>query len=332
MCLIRETIGFGHVRHSRGVSFRTFAACYSCRVIELGQAMHRAQSALQLRMQQLGLRLDERYLEQCVGRLAQLILARAAAVGGCPIIGLSGAQGTGKSTLALLLSDLLSHGFGKRVALVSLDDYYLSRAERQTLAAEVHPLLSTRGVPGTHAHSELHAALRKLRVLASGQSCTLLCFDKASDDRAPKPRTCSGPCDLILFEGWCVGARPESAAELVQPINALEQLEDSDGVFRRFVNTQLEGPYSAMWRELDLLVFAAAPDFSAVHAFRRQQEEALRRAAPAASGVMDDAALERFVQHFERITRSMLRSTPSYADAVIELDVARDWMLNIKSV
>jgi D-glycerate 3-kinase len=242
-------------------------------VIDLIQALATARPALQQRMQQMGMRLDETYIEQCVGKLAQHILARSLVLGGCPIVGLSGAQGTGKSTLAWLLHDLLTHGFGKRVCVLSLDDYYLSQAERRALAERVHPLLCTRGVPGTHALAELHAALRKLR---AGQSCTLLRFDKATDDRAPKPRAISGPVDLILFEGWCVGARAEEDAELAQPINTLEAQEDGAGVFRRFVNTQLEGPYAALWRELDLLVYLAAPDFQTVRTFRGQQESSNR--------------------------------------------------------
>lgn len=302
-------------------------------MIDLREAILKAQPALQQRIQQLGLRLDEGFIERCVGQLALLILARAGALGGCPIVGLSGAQGTGKSTLALLLADLLCHGFGKRALTLSLDDYYLTRAERLTLASQVHPLLATRGVPGTHALAELHSALRRLRVLSTGQSYPVLRFDKAEDDRMPEPRVCTGPFDLILFEGWCVGARPQAAADLAEPINALESSADPDGVFRRFVNTQLEGPYASLWRELDLLVYLAAPDMQVVRAFRAQQETALRsQAAPGARGLMDEPSLQRFIQHFERVTLHMMRTAASYADAVVLLDAARSWNLNIKPV
>lgn len=292
-------------------------------MIDLNEAIARAQPALQQRVHLLGARLDESFTEACVGKLAQHILARAGEIGGCPIVGLSGAQGTGKSTLAWLLHDLLTHGFGKRVVVVSLDDYYLSRAERLALAQRVHPLLRTRGVPGTHAQPELLAALRQLR---AGQACALLRFDKAVDDREPKPRHVSGPCDLILFEGWCVGARAQSEAELLGPINALEEHEDRDAAFRRFVNTQLEGPYASLWRELNMLVYLAAPDFQSVHAFRAEQEANLNK------GAMDETALTRFVQHFERITLHMLRTTPSDAEVIVQLDAGRHFLLNIKPV
>jgi D-glycerate 3-kinase len=318
------------------------------RVIDLEQALVRAQPALQQRILQLSLQVDQAYISKCIGTLAQLFLQRAtdqSYKGGCPIIGISGAQGTGKSSVALLVYDLLVHGFDKRAVVLSLDDYYLSKAERSTLAAQVHPLLITRGVPGTHAQPELHSALKQLRVLGSGQTFALLRFDKASDDRMREKRICSGPLDLILFEGWCVGARPEPDLELVQPMNELEATEDRDGSFRRFVNTQLEGPYAALWRELDMLVYLAAPDLQAVRAFRSQQEDKLRASRPPppagggggagahqSSGIMNEKELQRFVQHFERVTVHMLRTAPADADAVVQLDASRNWNLNIKSV
>jgi D-glycerate 3-kinase len=198
-------------------------------------------------------------------------------------------------------------------------------------------LLSTRGVPGTHAQPELHSALKQLRVLGSGQTFALLRFDKAVDDRTREKRLCSGPLDLILFEGWCVGARPETDRELTQPINELEATEDRDGSFRRFVNAQLEGPYAGLWSELDMLVYLAAPDLQAVQTFRTQQEDKLRASRPPpapgqSSGIMDEKALQRFVQHFERVTTHMLRTTPAEADAVVQLDASRGWNLNIKAV
>ena len=130
-----------------------------------------------------------------------------------------------------------------------------------------------------------------------------------------------------------MGARPESADALAEPINALESREDPDARFRGFVNAQLEGPYAALWRELDLFVYLAAPDMQAVRAFRAQQETALRRiATPGSRGLMDEAALQRFIQHFERVTLQMLQSAPSYADALVQLDAARHWRLNVRSV
>jgi len=235
--------------------------------------------------------------------------------------GISGAQGTGKTTVAALVHVLLCEGFGLRSLVVSLDDFYLPRAARQALAHDVHPLLATRGVPGTHDVEALHAALRQLR---AGQPAELFQFSKAHDDRLPEMRVVRGPFDVVLFEGWCVGARACADAELRKPINALERDEDRGARFRRYVNTQLAQPYAALWAELDLLIYIAAPDLSAVHAFRSQQERRLRLSAAAgARGLMEDSQLARFIQHFERISERMLRETPSHADVVVRIDAER---------
>ena len=55
-------------------------------------------------------------------------------------IGISGAQGTGKTTLSYLLSQLLTKQQFK-IAQFSLDDFYLTKNERKLLASQEHPLL-----------------------------------------------------------------------------------------------------------------------------------------------------------------------------------------------
>jgi pantothenate kinase-related protein Tda10 len=81
-------------------------------------------------------------------RLAPLVAA-AAAHARPLVVGLTGPQGSGKSTLAARLPDLLAAA-GLNAGVLALDDLYLTKAERQRLAADVHPLFATRGVPGTH--------------------------------------------------------------------------------------------------------------------------------------------------------------------------------------
>lgn len=293
-------------------------------MVDLRDALERAHAAWQQRCAQLGIAPEADWLAQCPGALAQRVAARVADAGHCQVIGISGAQGTGKTTLALLMHDALSAGFGLRSVVVSLDDYYLTKAERRALAAQVHPLLVTRGVPGTHATDVLQAALRRLRMLSPGQSMGLPRFSKAEDDRLHELQISTGPVEVVLFEGWCVGARPEPEPSLREPVNALEAEEDVDGRFRRYVNAQLAGPYADLWRELDMLVYLAAPNMDAVRAFRSQQEDRLRQlTAGDAQGIMDRPAILRFVQHFERVTAHMLRTTPGYADVVVELDASR---------
>lgn len=238
---------------------------------------------------------------------------------GCQVVGLTGGQGTGKSTLARVMSVMLEQGFQRRTVVVSLDDYYLPHGARQALAERVHPLLASRGVPGTHDVPALQEALRGLR---EGRHVELLEFNKAHDDRSPVTRGWDGVNDVVLLEGWCVGARAQGAAALERPINALEREEDPDGRFRDYVNDQLAGPYRTLWEELDRLIFLAVPNLAAVRRFRGEQEQKLRASAQG-RGVMSDEQLERFIQHYDRLTQAMLDEAPRYADVVVRLDATR---------
>ena len=240
-------------------------------------------------------------------------------------VGLCGAQGSGKSTLAAALVELL-RADGLAAASLSIDDFYLTHAERRALAASVHPLLQTRGVPGTHDVPLAQATLRSLR---SGGVTALPVFDKQVDDRrapADWPRV-EGPLRVTLLEGWCVGARPQAMTALVQPLNALERDEDADGTWRGYVNACLAGDYQLLFGALDLLLLLQAPSFDVVYGWRLEQERKLRERVAAAGGdakrVMDDAGVARFISHYERITRHILEEMPGRADVVVELDAAR---------
>lgn len=264
-------------------------------------------------------------------RLHRPLAARIAAWAAEPdarpalVVGICGPQGSGKSTLAGLVARLLA-GRGLKTAVLSIDDLYLTRAERARLAREVHPLLATRGVPGTHDPA---LGLSTLDALGRPGAHPLPRFDKAADDRAPEadwPRV-EGPVDVVLLEGWCVGARPQPPEALAAPVNALERDEDPDGAWRGFANAALAGPYAALFARLDRLVLLTAPDFAVVRAWRGEQEARLRQRL-AAQGrdpglAMDDGALDRFVAHYERLTRWIAEDLPGAADLVIRLDAAR---------
>lgn len=241
---------------------------------------------------------------------------------GVRVQGISGLQGSGKSTLA---AQLAAEGErrGLRCAVLSIDDVYLPRDGRLRLAREVHPLLATRGPPGTH---DVGMAIAVLDALREGRGTALPRFDKLADDRLPAARwpRC-GRVDLVLFEGWFLGTPAESPQALAAPLNALEREEDRDGRWRRWCNEALGRDYPALWRRMDRLLVLQAPSFDVVPQWRWQAEQALRADAHGAGGAggMDRAGIDRFVQHYERTSRQALRMLPAIADRVIALDARR---------
>lgn len=237
------------------------------------------------------------------------------------VIGLCGAQGSGKTTLARAVLDACGRE-GLRAAGLSIDDLYLTRAERDVLASDIHPLLGTRGVPGTH---DVALGLSVFDALREGEGLALPRFDKGRDDRAAPKTWAHAPadCEALLFEGWCVGTRPQPEQDLAEPINTLEAEEDADGVWRRYVNAALAGAYQDLFAQIDRLVLLAAPGFDVVHGWRLEQERDLAATADANTRVMDDAAIARFIAHYERLTRYILSEMPDRADLVVKLDAGR---------
>ena len=243
------------------------------------------------------------------------------------LLGINGAQGTGKSTLADYLALAVGGSGRPAIAVLSIDDFYLTRAERQRLAETVHPLLAVRGVPGTHDIPLLRECLLQLRELGPGERARLPRFDKARDDRADEASwpAVTGPVGLIVLEGWCVGSTAEPEAGLDTPVNALERERDPDKRWRRYVNERLAADYADVFAELDALVFLQAPSFDAILRWRIEQEHKLAASAGGgAGGVMSDAQVRGFIRYFERITRNNLRVVRSNADIVLELDEYHD--------
>ena len=238
------------------------------------------------------------------------------------LVGLCGSQASGKSTTAGRLAERLG-GSEARTVVLSIDDFYLTSRERQALARAIHPLLATRGVPGTHDLALMEEVIHAL-LHARPESVTALPrFDKASDDRVARNAwpDFEGRPDVVILEGWCVGARPQSEAALAEPVNALEAREDAEGHWRRYVNACLAGGYADFFAGLDLRLMLRAPSFACVHGWRMEQEAGLSRDARSARPAMTDAELARFIAHYERLTNWILQDEP--ADLIADIDERR---------
>lgn len=237
------------------------------------------------------------------------------------VVGICGAQGSGKTTLCKRLQERFEAA-GRSVAVLSIDDLYLPAVERQKLSQSVHPLLRTRGVPGTH---DVTLGIEVLNALGGNEPVRMPRFDKAIDDRVPVMfwQSLGAPVDLVLFEGWCVGARAQPLDALRTSANELEATEDADARWRWYVNVALAGEYQKLFGRIDYLVLLAAPGFEVVQKWRTEQEHELRelvaRTGAAATGVMSDADIARFIQHYERLTKHILAEMPARADLVVQL-------------
>ncbi|MEO0436629.1 MAG: hypothetical protein AAF098_06955 [Pseudomonadota bacterium] len=211
--------------------------------------------------------------------------------------------------------------------VLSLDDFYLTRSERQVLARDVHPLLMTRGVPGTHDVGLLARTLDSLSVAGeTGGAATVPRFDKSQDDRIEIEcwDSYEVPTDLVLLEGWCLGASGDEPVTLKQPLNDLERDEDSDGRWRSYSDTALKNLYVPLYERFTFWLMLRAPSFEEVLRWRTEQEEKLRESVGnAGAGLMDDVALKRFVAHYERHTRQCLRDLPQRVDVLLNLDEQR---------
>jgi D-glycerate 3-kinase len=237
------------------------------------------------------------------------------------ILGLSGLQGSGKSTLALEMK-AQAEARGWNTEVLSLDDFYYARSDREVLAQQVHPLLRSRGVPGTHEIELLLSVLAALPQASGKLPVMHPRFDKGRDTRTTPSRwpRITRPPKLVIVEGWALGIRPQLQAALAIPVNALERDEDPDGSWRHWVNRQLRG-YQPLWRKFDALIVLQAPGWDIVRRWRGEQEQALlARHAPLA---MDAVAMDRFLAHFERLSRHALATLPALADTCVEFDTRR---------
>jgi len=236
-----------------------------------------------------------------------------------PVIGLNGAQGSGKSTMALAMGEALAAQHGLAQVILSLDDFYLGKQQRERLAHEIHPLCATRGVPGTHDVPLMRQTLESLFNAGPQDRTALPRFDKLADDReAPSAwDEFAGRPDIILLEGWCVGIRHADLDAWRGPINSLESMHDTDGRWFAWSRAAL-AEYEPIWDLFDLLVSIQVPAWETVIESRLRQEQGLT--STSGCEPMDRAGVERFVQHYERYTRAIWAAMPARADVLLRRD------------
>lgn len=268
-------------------------------------------------------RLPESYLavaQKWFAPVANLVIEHQNSANRPWLLALNGSQGSGKTTL----SDYLRAFFNARdlsCVSLSLDDFYLTRAERQALAQKVHPLLATRGVPGTHDVGLMSETIDRLM---AGEGAAIPRFDKAVDDRRPASawdRVDEG-VNIILLEGWCLGATACPIDDLIEPINDLERIEDRDCQWRQYSNQVLGTGFPPIYARVDEWIMLRAPSFDCVYRWRLEQEHKLA-AVSNGSGVMSDAEVARFIQFYQRLTERCLEQLPRQVNHLFTLDEQR---------
>ena len=239
------------------------------------------------------------------------------------IIGLAGGQGSGKTTISSILTLILKKYFKLNVFKVSIDDFYKTRKDRKLLSKNKHPLLMTRGVPGTHDVDLMLKFFKKVKS-KSFKNLTVPKFDKAIDDRCKKSlwyKLKSKP-DVVIFEGWCVGARAQTNRKLKTPINSLERIYDQGIKWRSHVNNQLKTKYKILFKQLDGLIYLKAKNFSLLKSWRLKQERKLWIKSKNKKNlkIMSSIDVINFMQTYQRITQQMFKDAVKSSSIIMNLN------------
>jgi len=238
-------------------------------------------------------------------------------------VGLAGGQGTGKTTTSSLLKIILIKFFKLKVFRISIDDFYKTRKERVNLSKRVHPMLMTRGVPGTHDINMMLSFFKKVKS-RKFKSLKLPTFNKAIDDRFNKKYwyNLKDKPDVIIFEGWCVGAKSEKNNTLKKTINSMEKFKDQKKIWRKYVNYQLKSGYKKLYSQLNCLIYLKAQNFGLLQKWRLKQERKLWLNSKRKSNlkIMSKEDVLSFMQTYQRITQNMFKYMPQYASIILNLN------------
>ena len=238
-------------------------------------------------------------------------------------VGLAGGQGTGKTTSSSLIKIILTKYFKLKVFRISIDDFYKTRKERIRLSKRVHPMLLTRGVPGTHDINMMLNFFKKAKS-KKFKRLKLPTFNKAIDDRFNKKRwyDLKEKPDVIIFEGWCVGAKAEKNNTLNKTINLMEKNKDKKKIWRKYVNQQLKTKYKNLYSQLNCLIYLRAKNFNLLQKWRLKQERKLLLSSKKNSKlkIMNKEDVLSFMQTYQRVTQNMFKNMPKYASIILNLN------------
>jgi len=236
------------------------------------------------------------------------------------ILGFSGGQGSGKTTVTGILKIILKKFFKRRIHVSSFDDFYKTLEGRNKISNKIHPLLKTRGVPGTHDINLVKNFFNIIRK-KKFKKIKLPKFEKAMDNRLEKKYwfNIKQKPEIVILEGWCVGARSQPNSLIKRPINILEKYEDKDLKWRKYVNEKLKKEYKKLFVMIDHFIFMKIPNFKVVFKWRLLQEKKLKKKPYSNKKIMSYNEIKRFIMFYERITLQMLKDLSKSASVVLLL-------------
>ena len=236
-------------------------------------------------------------------------------------LGFSGGQGSGKTTAVKILKIILKKFFKRKIHVSSIDDFYKTLKDRNRMSQNIHPLFKTRGVPGTHDINLVKKFFDFVKAKRFKKT-KLPKFDKSIDDRSKKKYwfNIRERPEIVILEGWCVGAKPQSSSLIKKPINILEKYEDQDLIWRKYVNEKLKKEYKKLFAMIDHCIFMKIPNFKMVFKWRLLQENKLRKKSHFKKKIMSYNEIKRFIMFYQRITLQMIKDLSKSASIVMLLN------------
>ncbi len=236
------------------------------------------------------------------------------------VIGLSGGQGAGKSTITGILKFILKKKYNLEICVFSIDDFYKTKYERKLMSEKIHQLFLTRGAPGTHDLNLLNKTLKSLKC-KTFKTVSIPKFDKSKDDRLAKTQwlKVKKPPNIIILEGWCVGAIHQKKNTLKKPLNLVEKKYDVDLKWRKKVNNYLKKDYKKLFKKIDKLIYLKVPNFSLIYKWRNDQEQKLKMITKKKE-TMSKKKIKEFIMYYERITKQMMKDFHKFSDITVYLD------------